>query len=227
MEILSPGIIDAASFVSHADDRGKSAVTPGEHALHHAHIRLVPVVFDPFLVQLLMYRLPGEPGLVQKFLRRVHGRPLEGGEGLWNEEGGTRHDLDLAGALLLRHGFKEGGRDLVAKLGDAADILPGFRGKSQHEIELHPGPASFKGHSGTLQDDLLGQPLIDHVAQPLASRLRRESQTALLHILHLSHNVQRKGVDAQGRKGNVYHFFPAGVHQEGDQLLQMGVIAGA
>ena len=225
--MLSPGIIDAASFISHTDDAGKSAVASCEHALHHAHIRLVPVILDPFLVQLLVHRLSGEPGLVQKFLRRVHGRPLEGSEGLGNEEGGTRYDLDLAGALLLRHSFKEGGRDLVAQLGNAADILLGFRGKPQHEIKLHPGPAAFKGHGGSLQDDLLGQSFIDHVAQPLASRLRREGQTALLHILYLSHDVQRKSVDAQGRKGNVYHFFPAGVHQEGDQLLQMGVIAGA
>ena len=227
MEILSPGIIDTAPFVSHTDDAGKSAVSSCEHAFHHTHIRLVPVVFDSFLVQLLMYRLPGEPGLVQKFLSRVHGCPLEGGEGLGDEERGARHNLDLAGAFLLRHGFKEGSRDLVAKLGDAADILPGFRGKTQHEIKLHPGPAAFKGHCGSFQDDLLGQPLVDHVAQPLASRFRREGQTAFLHILYFSHDVQRKGIDAQRGKGNVYHFFPAGVHQEGNQLLQMGIIAGA
>ena len=226
MEILSPGIIDAAPFIGHADDPRQPAVASCEYAFQHAHVRLMPVIFDPFLIQLLMDRLSGEPRLVQKFLLRIHGRPLEGGEGLGNEKGGAGHDLDLSGSLLLGHGFKEGGRDFVAQLGDAPDILLGFRGKAQHEIQLHPAPAALKGHGGSLQDDLLGQSLVDHVPQPLASGLRREGQAAFFHILHLSHDVQRKGVDAQGGKGNVHHFLPAGVHQEGDQLLQMGIVAG-
>ncbi len=73
----------------------------------------------------------------------------------------------------------------------------------------------------------LRQPLVDHVPEPLGARLRRKSQAALLHILYLSHHVQRKRIDPQRRQRDIDLPGAARIHQIVHQLSQSGIIAGA
>ena len=111
----------------------------------------MPVVFDALLVQLLGNGLSGQICLFHELFLGTLGRPLEWRKGLRHEEGGTGNNLHSAvDTFLLRHRIEESGRNFVGKLSDSPDILFGFRGMSQHEVQFDSGPAAFEGKGGTL-----------------------------------------------------------------------------
>ena len=79
-----------------------------------------------------------------------------------------------------------------------------------------------------LQDDFLGQSLIDDIAHALGTGLRRKGQAALLDVLDLAHDIQGKGVDAQGRQGDIDTLILKFIDQEiHDALADALIIAGA
>ena len=89
---------------------------------------------------------------------------------------------------LFVHGvFLPGLDDLVHQLGDAQHILVGFRGQTQHKVELYVVPASGKGLGAGIQNFVFGQILVDHVPKPLGARLRSKGQTAFPDGLQLFH----------------------------------------
>ena len=88
-------------------------------------------------------------------------------------------------------------------------------------------PSAFKGLSRAGEDHLFCQPLIDHIPQTLGTGLRREGQAAFAHVLHLSHDIQGKRVDAQRRKGDIYPLISKGIDEEIYQLRKLRVVAGA
>ena len=186
----------------------------------------MPVVLEAFEILHLPEFSTDDIGPLNKFVLCAHPRPLEGREGLGDKEGGAGHDLNLALALILGNVIV-GLRNLLGEKGDALHVLTGLRGLSQHKVELYPVPARRKGIPGTLENDLLREPLVDHVPKPLGAGLRREGDAALFYILHLAHHIQGKGVDAQGRQGNIDALAVEGVDEEIHQPLQLGVVAGA
>ena len=186
----------------------------------------MPVVLQALAVQLFAEFVIDQMGPPVIFFRRIHGRPLERGERFGHKERGTGCDLAFSVPVFLR--------DLVISachpVGQARDlfhILFRLCGESQHEVKFDLGPTAFKGLSCTRQDLFFCQPLVDHIPHPLGAGLRSESQAALADILNLAHDIQGKGVDTKGRKGNVdppvFELFD----QECDKVIQFRVVAGA
>ena len=150
----------------------------------------MPVIFNPFLVQLFSHRRFSQTGLIQEFILCVHFCPLEWSKRLRDKERGTGHYLYLSCPLFFGDCLKEKGGDLIGKLGYAPDILFRFRRKTQHKVQLYPGPASFKGHSGAFQYNLFRQSFVNYITESLTACFRSKSKTALLHILYLAHDIQ-------------------------------------
>ena len=78
-----------------------------------------------------------------------------------------------------------------------------------------------------MKDIFLCKSLVDHIAETLGTGLRRKGKAAFLYILYLAHNVQRKGVNTQRRKGNIYCLIPELIDQEVYKFLQFTVVTGA
>ena len=156
----------------------------------------MPVVLDTLLVQLLGDGFSGQICLFHEFFLGTLGCPLEWSKGLRYEEGGTGDNLYSAvDTFLLRDRIEESGCDLIGQFSNAADILLGFSGMSQHEIQLDSGPAALESQRGTMQDHFFRQSFIDDITQSLAAGLRSKGQTGFFHILHLTHDIQGKGID--------------------------------
>ena len=156
----------------------------------------MPVVLDTLLVQLFGDGFSGQICLFHEFFLGTLGCPLEWSKGLRDEEGGTGDNLYSAvDTFLLRDRIKEGGCDLIGQFIDAADILLRFSRKSQHKIKFNPRPTGFKSQRGTMQDHFFRQSFIDDITQSLAAGLRSKGQTGFFHILHLTHDIQGKGID--------------------------------
>ena len=75
-------------------------------------------------------------------------------------------------------------------MGDGFAVLLLLGGQPQHEIELHFAPSAPERLPRAVKDHFLGKALVDHIAHPLGSCLRREGEAALAHILHPAHHIQ-------------------------------------
>ena len=95
--------------------------------------------------------------------------PLERCEGLWNEA--SNADGDLRGALGAIRRMIEFIYNALGKLGDAAEILLGFGGKSLHKIELDRRFAALKGGADSSHQLVLCDVFVYNVAQSLRSGL--------------------------------------------------------
>ena len=180
----------------------------------------MPVVADTLAVQLLLDLGVHGMGFFEKFLPGAHACPLEGRKGLRHKEGGADRDLAFSVSLFLWDLIIAAG-DFFRQVGDSLLVLFRLRGQAQHEIQLDLAPAALEGLSGPLQDHLLRQALVDHVPQTLGTGLRREGQAAFAHVLHLSHDIQGKRVDAQRRKGDIYPLISEGIDEEIHQLRKL------
>ena len=78
----------------------------------------------------------------------------------------------------------------------------------------------------TIQDNFLCQSLIDDVAHPLGTGFRCKGQTALFYVLHLAHDIQRKGIDTQRRKTDIDILILKFIDQEVDDAGELRIIAG-
>ena len=71
------------------------------------------------------------------------------------------------------------------------------------------------------------QTFIDNITQTLGACFRCESKAALLYILYLAHNIQRKGINTKGWQRDIDGIAMEFFNQEVDQLFQFRVITGA
>ena len=151
--------------------------------------------------------------------------PLKRCEGLGNEEGGADRNLAFAVSLLL-------GNLIIAlcnpfrQPGNALLVLLRLRGKAQHKIQLHLIPAALKGIPGALKNHFLRKAFVNNIPQALGAGLRRKGNAALADILNLAHHIQRKSVNPQGRKGDIYALLTEIFHKVGHKLRKPGIIAG-
>ena len=87
---------------------------------------------------------------------------------------------------------------------DALDIVVGFGGKADHEIELATAPAGGEGRVHGPEQVFLSHLLIDDVAQALRAGFRGERQTALLAPGHQAGHVHAEAVQTLARHGNAH-----------------------
>ena len=168
IEGLEPGIHPSTGAPGRLDDRSQSAIATAYEVLHRR---------EPHIREVEAHASKGTAGLTKQLLtaRELSGRhavPLERGMGLGREI--TDRDVELQTAeitaALLEH---------CAGFGDAKDIGIGFSRQTDHEIELHLAVTVLHRSADPVQQVLIGQTLVDDVAETLGSGLRRERQSRL------------------------------------------------
>ena len=149
--------------------------------------------------------------------------PLERGIGFGDEIGHTDRDpgSHMACDFLI---FP---LDLLGQFRNGQYIFVGLCRQSDHEVQLHLGPAVFKSRSHCMHQVVFRHTLIDHIPHPLAPSFRSEGQAAFPHRLDFLGQFHGKTVDPQGRQGNAHPILPEIPQQLPDQRLQMGIIRGA
>ena len=160
------------------------------------------------------------------FLLLAHGCPLERRERLWHEERAAgSHRYPAVSVLGIQFVIMHG--HFLAEMGDALHVLLGLGRKAHHKVELYFVPTALECLLGAVENHFFRQSFVDHITHPLGSRLRRKGETALAHILHLAHHVQRKCVDTQGRQSDVDVLASEIINEIITQFRQMTIIAGA
>ena len=86
---------------------------------------------------------------------------------------------------------------LIRHLRDAEDVLVRLGREAEHVIELDAVPAARKGDGAGVQQVLLGNVLVDAVAQALAPALYGEGQAALAYLLQALHDLHGEVVCPQ------------------------------
>ena len=99
--------------------------------------------------------------------------------------------------------------------------------KTEHKVQLYFVPATVERLIRAIQDNFLCQSLIDDIAHPLGTGFRCKGQAALFYVLHLAHDIQRKGVDAQRRKTDIDILILKFIDQEIDDAGELRIITGA
>ena len=155
----------------------QAAVTTGKHALDHGQTGIMIIerngaVRDVFLQQTLTAFELGNRQLTEPLERRIRFRHEAGH--------GNRH-LDAAPPLDLRIEIDH----LLRQSGDADDILVRLSRQPHHEVELDLLPALTESRAAGIHEVLLGNTLVDDIAQALGPGLRRKGQTGLADLLHL------------------------------------------
>ena len=110
-------------------------------------------------------------------------------------------------------------------VGNAEHVLVRLGRKSQHEVELDRAVAAGKGAAARGQQVLLGEILVDGVAQALRAGLGREGQAALAHLLQAAHDVHGKVVRAQRRQREAHAARLAVFQQPVAHLVERAVVA--
>ena len=187
----------------------------------------MPVVFDTLLVELALDRIPDNMCLFQKFISCIHLRPLERGKRLRNKEGSACHDLYFPVPLFLRNRLIVSLGYLIGQYSNAFDIFFRFCWQAKHKIQLYLVPATLECCGRTAKDIIDRKALVDDITHTLCTCFRCKGQGALLDILHLAHNVQRKSIDTQGRQGNIDLLSVTFFDQIVDKLRKLGVITRA
>ena len=88
------------------------------------------------------------------------------------------------------------GRDL----GNAEHVLVRLSREAQHEVELDRAVAAGKGAAAGGQQVLLGEILVDGVAQALRAGLGRKGQAGLSSLLQSLHERHGEVVGTQARE---------------------------
>ena len=224
---IQPAVKHCPQPVGFLNEIRCAAVTPCQNSLQEDHPGIVPAVADAPVIVSRIDCVVDRRSKPQIIPGMVHGRPLEGCEGLGNEEGSAHCDLAAAVPLLFGHLFIIGGRDFIGQVGDCDAVLLRLRGQPQHEIELDLVPAAAESLPCAVQDLLFGNPLVDDIAQPLRTRLGRKGQTAPADILNPGHQVQGKGIDPEGRHLELDPVLFPMVRNIINDLMDAGIITGA
>ena len=74
--------------------------------------------------------------------------------------------------------FEHAVAHLEGEVADAFEIFVGLGGESDHVIELQVLDAAREDQVGAIQDLFVGNGLVDHAAQAIGSRFRRDGQRA-------------------------------------------------
>ena len=134
--------------------------------------------------------------------------------------------MDSAHALALRNLIVEEIGDLFAEIRYTLSVLLGLRRESEHKVELHLGPAAVESGGNTPHDVLFRNALIDDIAKTLGPGFGRKGERTLFDILNALHDIERKSVDAQGRKRDVDFSLLGVLNQVLQKFLQVGVVTG-
>ena len=186
----------------------------------------MPVVTDASLVQLCTDLTLNHFGFFHKILLCIHRCPLEWCKRFRYKEGGADIDLYFALPLFFRNHFIIGFRDLLSQMCDSLHIVFCFCWKAKHKIKFYLIPAAFKRLASAMEDYFLCQSFVDHVPHSLGSCFRGKGQAAFLYILHFAHNIQRKGIDPEGRKRNIDRFSMKLLDQKIHQFFQLRIVTG-
>ena len=175
--------------------------------------------------------LPGGDGVGQGVLlfhdlvEGVLGGPLEGGEGLGNEGGNRDGDVDRLALGLGGEGVVKVHYPL-AQGGDAQDVLHGFKGQAQHEVEFDAGVAPLEGDAGGAHDFFLSDALVDDVPEALGSGLGGEGQAAFPDLADLIQQFFGEVVHPEGGEGEVDVLLLGVVDDLIQHFFHLGVVGG-
>ena len=211
-KIFCPCVINTPLLICLQDHIIQPAVSSGKYALQDRYICIMAIIFNTLCIKLALDLAKQEISLFYCLLLGIHSCPLERCKRLWHKDRSTCYNINLAFSLFLRNRIIFSG-NLVRQNGNFLNIIIGLSRQSQHKIKLHTGPASPEGIHGAVQNIFLGQSLINDISHSLGSCLWSKGQTALSHILHLRHNIQRKCINTQRRKCNIDPVFAALVNQ--------------
>lgn len=198
------------------ENRSQPAVTTGKHAFNNRQAGIVVVKRNRSICDVLL-----EQTLTTFKLRnRQLPKPLERRIWFRHEAGHGYRNLNPTTPLNLCIEVD----DLLSQFCNTDDILVSLGRQSHHKIELDLFPAlAERGATGT-HEVLLRNALIDNIAQPLRTSLRRKRQARLADLLHLMRQINRETVDTQRRQREAYFLIPEIRHQVIDQPPQTGII---
>ena len=223
---LQPAVKQSPQAVSLRDQVRRPAVAAGKNPLQIDHRRIMPAVSYTLVIMSFVDRMVDRGGKPQIITRAIHRRPLERGKWLGNKKRSAHRDLAAPVSFLLRHFFVIRCRDLICQIRDRDTVFLCLCGKSQHKIEFDLVPSAPESLPGTIENLLFCYPLVDDITQTLRTCLRRKGQTALSHILHPCHQIQRKGIDPERRHLQLH---PVRLPAVGDivhNLVNTGIVAG-
>ena len=219
-EILLPRGEVLALVPRRFDHPAKAPVAAGNDGLHIARVGIVPVVGDGFRQHILAQQLHAALVLLLGDLRL----PLKRRVRLGHEPRGR--DRDAHAAVLVARALAPGVHDVGRDLGNAEHILVRLGRKSQHEVELDRAVAAGKGAAAGGQQVLLGEILVDGVAQALRAGLGRKGQAGLSSLLQSLHERHGEVVGAQARQRQADMLLGCPLVQIIQQLFQLSVVRG-
>ena len=215
--VLRPAVEAGAALPGGLEQVRKTPVPPGEHALEKGLLRIVPLELEPLGRQELLEPVDAPLRLGQAELPG----PLEGGVRLGHKGGHAQVHLGRPAAALA--GLLAG---LARQLDDRLDILVGFRGQPDHEVELDQFPTERKGVPAGGEQVRLGDALVDDLAQPVGAGLRGHGEAGFPDPLDLLHDLRCQSSDAHGGHGHAHVGIAEAVHQLDHEPVQAGKIAG-
>jgi len=169
---------------------------------------------------------PAQPGAKQ-FLPATesgplgHPRPLKGRERLGDEIVDADVDLQTAGPsaehLASQLAYAQ------TQIRDGKHVVVFFKGKPDHEIQLEGRPPGSEGLGHCSRHVLIGDVLVDHISQPLATGLRSQGQ-GRTGGRYQAGQPHRRAVHPQRRQGDAHlGVIPGRPFQES---LDAGVVGG-
>ncbi len=106
---------------------------------------------------------------------------------------------------------------VAGQLGDPPRVLVGLRRQPDEEVELDPRPALGEGGVDGAVEVVLGDQLVDHLAQPPRAGFGGEREPAAASTVDLAGEADREGVDAQRRQVDGQR--AAGLHRRGSSRM--------
>src|SRR5215212_1521662 len=172
-EVLAPAVEAAAIAPDRLDDLADPAVAAAQQSLDCA--RLAVVIAEPDRSAVLAIppdciQQLAQPG-VNRFVTTLTG-PLEGSVRLGYE----CPDADSAPDVAATADRSSSCDHLLCQIRNGQHVLVGLGRQAAHEIELHLTPAVRVRRCYRANQILLGDHLVDYLAQPLGTALGRERQ---------------------------------------------------
>src|SRR5690606_20118718 len=223
-EVLAPAVEAAAVLVDRADHRADAAVAAGQQALDDAGLAVVVAEADGAAVLLVAADLVAQ--LAEAFVGLLGGElrgPLEGGVGLGDEAADGDRAADVVGAGdLAALGDHAGGH-----VGDLQDVVVGLGGQAAHEVQLDLAPAVAVGRGDGADEVVLGDHLVDDLADALRAALGGEGEAGTAAVAgQFVGQVDVEGVDAGGGEGETDLVFLVAVGEALGDVADLRVVRG-
>ena len=224
-EVLAPAV-EAAAVTPHGlDDGADAAVAAAQQALDDAGLAVVVAHADA-RTELLV----GSDGVLELLEPLVRGlgrqltAPLERRVRLRHEPADGDGAADVLAAAHLAPGLDDAARHV----GDLQDVLVGLGGQAAHEVQLHLTPARAVCGGNGVDEVVLGDHLVDDLADALAAALGRERQTRAAAVARqLVGEVDVERVDARRRQRQTRLRALVAVGEALGDLGDLGVVGGA